>query len=65
MNDLHKGRDTGSAWALVIDISAVLMVLVSLTGFIMIFFITKRKSNGLMIAVLGTILFVILCYVLI
>jgi hypothetical protein len=65
MNDLHKGRDTGSAWALVIDISAVLMVVVSLTGFIMIFFITKRKSNGLMIAVLGTILFVILCYVLI
>ena len=32
LNDLHKGRDTGSAWARVIDLSAVLMTLVSLTG---------------------------------
>src|ERR1700677_1527280 len=32
LNDLHKGRDTGSAWAWVIDLSAVLMTLVSLPG---------------------------------
>ena len=32
INDLHKGRDTGSVWADIIDISAALMVLVSLTG---------------------------------
>lgn len=28
INDLHKGRDSGAAWSLVIDLSAVLMVVV-------------------------------------
>lgn len=60
MNDLHKGRDTGSRWAAIIDISAILMVVVSLTGFIMIFFITRRKSKGLWVAVLGFLAFVLL-----
>ena len=32
LNDLHKGRDTGKAWGWMIDLSAVLMTLVSLTG---------------------------------
>ena len=32
INDLHKGRDTGPAWAQIIDLSAILMMLVSITG---------------------------------
>lgn len=32
LNDLHKGRDSGKPWAVVIDISAILLTLVSLTG---------------------------------
>ena len=32
INDLHKGRDTGPAWSVVIDVSAVLMTVISLTG---------------------------------
>ena len=31
INDLHKGRDSGRAWSLVIDLSAALMVFVSLS----------------------------------
>lgn len=62
MNDLHKGRDTGSVWAVIIDLSAILMVVVSLTGFLMIFFISKRKVNGLLISVLGAVIFIFLCY---
>lgn len=58
LNDLHKGRDSGRLWALVIDISAVLMVLVSLTGFIMIFFIIKRRIKGLWLAVVGAVVFI-------
>jgi len=60
LNDLHKGRDTGSKWAVIIDISAILMVLVSLTGFVMIFFITRRKSKGLWVAAFGTVTLLIL-----
>jgi hypothetical protein len=54
INDLHKGRDTGSAWADIIDISAALMVLVSLTGLILIFFLQKRLKTGLIAVGIGT-----------
>lgn len=50
MNDLHKGRDAGKAWGLVIDISAILLVLVSLTGLALIWFVYKRRSAGLLLA---------------
>ena len=54
INDLHKGRDTGSAWADIIDISGVLMVIVSLTGLTLIFFLQKRLTTGLAALAFGT-----------
>ena len=48
INDLHKGRDSGRAWAWVIDLSAVLMVLVSLSGLVLIFYLQKRLVSGLL-----------------
>jgi len=59
LNDLHKGRDTGSVWAWIIDISAVLMVVVSLTGMVLIFFLKRRRFSGLVATVAGGVL----CYV--
>jgi hypothetical protein len=56
INDLHKGRDTGKAWAGVIDISAGLMTLVSLSGLILIFFLNKRLRTGMIALGLGTAL---------
>ena len=56
VNDLHKGRDTGESWSLIIDISAILMVIVSLTGLIMIFFIKRKRFNGLVLAVAGALI---------
>jgi hypothetical protein len=58
LNDLHKGRDTGTAWARVIDLSAVLMTLVSLTGLLLIFFLQKKRLSGLLAAGAGAML----CY---
>ena len=46
INDLHKGRDTGQGWSVLIDISAVLMVLVSITGTILIIFLRRRRVAG-------------------
>jgi len=59
INDLHKGRDTGTVWSGVIDISAILMVLVSLSGLVLIFFLQKKLRSGLIALAIGTIL----CYV--
>ena len=54
INDLHKGRDTGGAWANIIDLSAGLMVLVSLTGLTLIFFLQKRLTTGIAALAIGT-----------
>ena len=53
MNDLHKGRDSGRTWAWLIDISAILMILVSLTGLVMLFFLKKKRVNGVIVMVVG------------
>jgi hypothetical protein len=56
INDLHKGRDTGHPWSVFIDISAVLLTVVSLTGMILILFLKKRRFAGLVVASLGLII---------
>lgn len=61
-NDLHKGRDSGKAWLWVIDISAILMTLISLTGLILLLFIKKKRSAGLILLFIGFVLTYIVYY---
>jgi uncharacterized protein len=56
LNDLHKGRDTGPVWSAVIDISAALIALASLTGLLLLFYIKRRRAWGLLIALVGAAL---------
>jgi hypothetical protein len=60
MNDLHKGRDTGAVWSWVIDISAVLLTLVSLTGLVLILLLYKRRTKGLLTLAAGAIVAILL-----
>ena len=55
INDLHKGRDTGRGWSWVVDASAVLMVIVSLTGMVLIYFVKRRFVSGLLLAASGAL----------
>ncbi len=55
LNDLHKGRDTGTAWKWLIDISAIVMVVMSLSGFGLLLYLKKRRRSGILIAVVGTV----------
>jgi hypothetical protein len=56
MNDLHRGASTGPAWSLVIDACAILLAVVALTGLILLFFIYKRRTAGLILAAAGALL---------
>jgi len=58
INDLHKGRDTGKVWSVLIDASAVLMTCVSLTGLVLLFYIKRRRISGLLTALVGTVVVV-------
>ncbi|HVZ24946.1 MAG TPA: PepSY-associated TM helix domain-containing protein [Sediminibacterium sp.] len=56
INDLHKGRDSGKTWSAIIDVSAALMILVSLSGILLICFIRKYRFSGLILALIGLLL---------
>lgn len=56
INDLHRGRDAGKAWGWLIDVSAVLLTLVSMTGLVILWFIYRRRASGLVIAAAGAAL---------
>lgn len=58
MNDLHKGRDSGKGWGWVIDLSAVFLILVSLSGLILLCFIKKKRVAGFITGVVG----LLICY---
>ena len=53
MNDLHKGRDSGTAWKAVVDISAVLLAFISLTGLVLMYFVTKHRVTGFLLLGIG------------
>lgn len=56
MNDLHKGRDSGKGWSWIIDISAVFLILVSLSGLILLCFIKKKRVAGFVTAFIGLVI---------
>ncbi|MEX2216087.1 MAG: PepSY-associated TM helix domain-containing protein [Phycisphaeraceae bacterium] len=55
INDLHMGRDSGGAWKLLIDITALLMVFVSVTGMLLLFKLPKRQRLGFILGGLGLV----------
>jgi len=59
LNDLHKGRDTGGGWSLLIDVAAVAMTVVSLSGLVLLFYLKRRLLPGLITAVVGTVLVIV------
>jgi len=62
MNDLHKGRDSGKAWGLVIDVSAILLIIVSVTGIALLLYIKRRRNNGLLATLGGLIILLIVLW---
>jgi hypothetical protein len=62
INDLHKGRDTGPVWSVVIDVSAGVMALISLTGLVLLFYLKLRRVPGVVVALVGAVVLVVLIW---
>lgn len=58
LNDLHKGRDSGKGWSYLIDISAIFLTVISLSGLVMLFFLKKKRMKALIVALIGGVI----CY---
>lgn len=58
LNDLHRGQASGKAWGWVIDLSAVLLALVSLTGIVLMWFVYKKRVSGFLLAGVGLVVVV-------
>lgn len=54
LNDLHMGRYSGVLWSLFIDLSAVAMLLFTLTGFWLVLPQKKRRKNLISMSLVGT-----------
>jgi len=60
INDLHRGKDSGRAWAWTIDLSGAFLVLLSLTGIGMVFFLKKVKVKALLTVAVGVVIVLVL-----
>jgi uncharacterized protein len=62
LDDLHKGFDAGRAWYWMIDVTAILLTISSLTGMVTLFSLRTRRRSGFLVGAMG-IATVVLIYV--
>ena len=58
MNDLHKGRHSGKLWSVLIDASAILLTIISLSGLGLLFFLKRIRTGGLIVVGAGALLLI-------
>jgi len=61
LQDLHRGKAAGPVWSWLIDASAAVMTVASITGLALLLFYRRRRFSGLVTAVIGSVL-VLLVY---
>lgn len=59
LNDLHRGKDVGGLWRWLIDVSAVIILLLSLAGYVLFFSLKTRKATSLWLTA-GSLLIIVL-----
>lgn len=53
VNDLHKGKNTGAVWKLLIDLSGILVLLLSVIGYVLFFSLRFRLKTSLILTVVS------------
>jgi hypothetical protein len=49
LNDLHRGKNAGKAWRLVIDLSAAVVLALSVIGYVLFFSLKFRLRTALLL----------------
>ena len=60
LNDLHRGRDTGPAWARAVDLSGIFLAVISLTGIGLFLYLKKLRASGLAVLAAGCVIVLLL-----
>ncbi len=60
LDDLHKGFNSGRTWYWMIDITAILLTISSLTGMITLLSLRARRRSGFIIGGLGVAMVVVI-----
>jgi len=60
LNDLHRGRDAGRAWAWLVDLSGAFLALLALTGLGILFYLKRVRASAFMAAAAGGALLIVL-----
>jgi hypothetical protein len=55
LDDLHKGFDAGPAWYWIIDFSAILLTVSSLTGMVTLLSLRTRRKSGFIVGAIGVV----------
>jgi len=60
LDDLHKGLDSGPLWRWIIDITAVLLTISSLTGIVTLLTLPRRRKIGFVVGLLAAVVIAVL-----
>lgn len=60
LNDLHRGRDAGSAWKWLVDLSGVFLTLVALTGIGILWYLKRVRTSALTTMAVGVVVLLLL-----
>lgn len=58
LSDFHTGTDTGGAWSWAVDAAAIFLIVVSLSGIVLQFFLRKRRRSAYVSAAAGSAIIV-------
>ena len=62
LNDLHRGKNVGTSWHWLIDISAILILLLSLAGYILFLSIKTRLVAHLLLTAASLVVLILLVW---
>ncbi|RZG85854.1 hypothetical protein EXE10_08695 [Acinetobacter sp. WCHAc060033] len=62
INDLHRGKNSGKAWSWLIDLSAIIITLLSLAGYILFLSIKTRLKTHIVLTILSLAILMLLVW---